>query len=69
MSRAYAIILREVYGYKNIYLYEFDFQMSEEEKTLHTYEAYKLDMSREYLKRFERQFAYECLVNIIGHRF
>lgn len=53
ISRAFAIILREVYGYKKIYLYEFDFKMSEQEKMHHTYEAYKLDLSREYLKRFD----------------
>lgn len=50
MSRAFAIILREIYGYKKIYLYKLDVQMSEYDRQKHSYEAYKLDLSREHLK-------------------
>lgn len=48
ISRAFAILLKEVYGYRNIYLYELEYNLTHSA----IYEDYKLEMSREYLKTY-----------------
>lgn len=50
VSRAFAMILREIYGYRRIYLYDLEVQMTEYDRQKHTYEAFKLELSREHLK-------------------
>lgn len=53
ISRAFAIILREVYGYKGVYLYQLDYDMpNNTDKHATSYEAFKLIESREFLDTY-----------------
>lgn len=56
ITRAFSILLREVYGYKNIFLYELEYNMSAWQRDSIIYEDYKLEISREYLKTYVLTF-------------